>query len=183
MEIESFNALLRQLDMGDESALLTIQREYGKQIKWVAYSIINDWHHSRDILNEVLSTLWNKSKKFQNIENPDGCIYELAKKASYSFYRKYLKKQKNEVRLDKILEKDEARYLVHIDDYSGISFIEMISGLNETDKEIIIKKIGFNFTHTEIAKDLKMPEGTVKWKYQKILKKLREIMPDEKDSS
>lgn len=177
MDAEKFDALLRAMDAGDESALKTIQQYYGRQIKWVAYSIINDWHYANDILNDVLTKLWNKSHKFRNIRSPDACIYDLAKKTSYDFYRKYLKKHKNEVRIDE-LSSGEAKTYLAADDSHFVDFLSMIAELDETEKEIVIKKIAFGYTHAMLAKELGMPEGTVKWKYRQILDKLKKnILP------
>jgi RNA polymerase sigma-70 factor (ECF subfamily) len=173
MEAEKFNFLLRLIDRGDEAALVAIQQAYEKQIYWVAFSILHDWHYSRDIANEVMSTLFNKSRKFQNIQSPDACIYDLAKKASCDFYRKYVKKHKCEISIENVPPKDALQYLVHIDDYSNMDFMQLLSTLDDTEKEIVIKKISFNYTHTEIASDLKMPVGTIKSKYHDILVKLR----------
>lgn len=183
MEAERFNGLLRLIDMGDESALNAIHAEYGKRIKWVAYSILGDWHHAKDVLNAVMKTLWNKSHKFQNIQNPFACIYDLAKKASYTFYRDNLKKKQFEVALDVVPEEEAARFLVHTDDHSEFEFLSMIGCLNEIEREIIVKKIAFKFTHVEIAQDLNIPEGTIKWKYGEILDKLRKKIEEDKNSS
>lgn len=175
MDAETFNSLLRRLDIGDEEALVMIQKEFGRQIKGMAYSIVNDWQDSTAVLNDVMITLWNKSNKFQNIISPNACIYNLTKKASYTFYRKYIKKHKKQVCIDDI---PNNAALIHNDNHSELNYIEMISCLDEIEKEIITMKILFKYTHAEIAHDLKLPESTVKWKYQNILKKLKNKMSE-----
>ena len=52
----------------------------------------------------------------------------------------------------------------------------MISNLKDKEKEIISLKIVSNFSFQEIAKLLKEPVGTVKWRYYKSIYNLKAIL-------
>ena len=61
---------------------------------------------------------------------------------------------------------------VYVED--NVYFVEVVeSVLNEGEREIINLKILGDLTFKEIASVLSMPMGTVTWKYQNAVKKIR----------
>ncbi len=169
MKANEFDLLLRRLDEGDESALVDIYNAYGKKIIGVAVSIVGDIQHAQAVLDDVLVLLWNKSKKFNNIVCPDALIYDLARKSACTYYRKYIKKSKRDVSLD---DESIADSLIQSYDEGNVDYMLLISKLNDTDREIINRRIFFKSTLAEIAESMNMPEGTLKWRYIQMLHKL-----------
>lgn len=51
-----------------------------------------------------------------------------------------------------------------------------LESLSDTDKEIAMLFYFYDYKIKEIAKDLNIPDGTVKWKLSGIRKKFREIL-------
>ena len=174
MEAKEFNSLLRLIDIGDEDSFEKIYNEYAKKIKSVAFSVLSDTHYAKDVLQNVMIRIWNKSKSFKNIKSPNAFIYTLAKNASIDLYRKVKKRRKRFLSLDKMQE--DMDYEIPFEtDFSNVEFLSMISYLDDVTQEILIRKLIFRDTHNEIAEDLNLPEGTVKWKYQCGLKEIEKI--------
>ena len=87
----------------------------------------------------------------------------------------FLKKKKNDMPIDKIYEiSDDNSELNKVID--NIEFNKLISKLNDKEKEIISLRILSNFSFEEIAKLLKEPVGTVKWRYYKSIYSLKAIL-------
>lgn len=172
MDAQEFNLILRRIDNRDEKALEIFYNTYKKKIKFIAFTFISDWHYADDVLIEVTTDIWSNSKKYININKPEGWLYMVVKNASYNFYRKYMQKDKNTLELSQ-LSKTEMSRLAENDDYSMLYFLSDISKLDETDKEIVSKKIVLKYTHKEISEELGIPLGTVLWRYSNVLKNLK----------
>ena len=98
-------------------------------------------------------------------------LYSITKNETINF----LKKKKNDMPIDKIYEiSDDNSELNKVID--NIEFNKLISKLNDKEKEIISLRILSNFSFEEIAKLLKEPVGTVKWRYYKSIYSLKAIL-------
>lgn len=172
MDAERFNYLLRQIDNGDEKALEEIHDFYCRKIKAFSFSYVKNWHYTDDVLNEVIINIWNKSRKYRDIKNPKALIYTLTKNISLDYYKKYLKKYKQHNDFDTLSKKDVFLYLTDNNSYNEFEFFSMISSLPEKEKEILTKKILFDYTFKEISEEIGIPLSTVMYKYDKILKDL-----------
>ena len=168
MEAERFNDLLLRISEGDESAFKEIYEKYSGAIKWAAFSVIRVWEETEYILNEVLIKIWEKSGS--TTSNPDAWIFKIAKNCARDYCRKNSIQLKHTVPIDSIIE---SRAVSSEDTYGNVVFRSMISGLSDIDQEIVIRKILFHYTHSEIAKEMRMPLGTVLWRYHRSLRKLK----------
>lgn len=65
-------------------------------------------------------------------------------------------------------ESEEIKKIIDVDTYNNI-----ISGLNEDEKQIVSLKILSNFTFKKIGQMLSMPTPTVQWKYYKAVDSLK----------
>jgi RNA polymerase sigma-70 factor (ECF subfamily) len=50
---------------------------------------------------------------------------------------------------------------------------DIVETLDEDEYEIVLLYVLGNYTHKQIAEGLSKPIGTITWKYQEALKKLR----------
>ncbi len=176
MDAEKFDQLLRMIDIGNETAFRELYDYYAKKIISVAYLILNDIHSANDALDNVMIIIWNKSRSFKNIESPNALIYRMSKNAAIDIYRRINKKKEREKSIESLLKESCLTDQHQINEINQVEFLSLISVLEDIEKEIIIKKIVFMDTHTEIAKDLGLPIGTVKWKYQNILQKIKKML-------
>lgn len=173
MDAQEFNLLLKRISSGDDKAFELFYNTYKKTIKYIAYSVVSDWNYAEDIVTEVSIDIWNNSKKYINIKNPKGWLYKVVRNASCNFYRKYLEKHKKMLEFELVTKKSDIACLTVKDDYSNLYFLSDISNLNEIDREILIKKVILDYTHKEIAEELKIPIGTILWRYSNIMKNFK----------
>lgn len=63
-------------------------------------------------------------------------------------------------------------------DKREIHFLDLISSLNNKEKDIMYLKYFMNYSDKEISKSLKIPIGTVKSNHSRSLKKLKALLED-----
>lgn len=145
--------------------------KYNKLVYGIAFSILKNKEDSEDIVQIVFSKLYSLSKENFPSKSEASWIYSLTKNETISF----LRKQSNNINFDNIYE---------IQDYNNeinnvidkIEFNSLIDKLNELEKQIISLKIISGFSFDEIGRLLKLPTGTVKWKYYKSINNLKVLL-------
>ena len=172
MDKFSFNALLRQIDSGDENALKKLYDCYGKFVMWIAFSVVKDWHHCQDVLDIVMIQIWNNSSNIKKVNNPAAYMRKTAFNAAVSYYNKYLSKDRKytaELCDDFAKGKDDL--------YEGnekSDFMQTISGLSESEQQVVFFRIYCEMTFEQIAEIMRMPKSTVVWTYNNGIEKLRQ---------
>ena len=145
--------------------------KYKKMIYCIAFSILKNKEDSEDIMQMIFAKIYEMENSKLPTNNYASWIYSITKNETINF----IKKKKNDVPLDKIYEiSDDNNELNKVID--NIEFNRLISKLNDKEKEIITLKILSDFSFEEIAKLLKEPVGTVKWRYYKSIYCLRAIL-------
>lgn len=145
--------------------------KYNKLVYGIAFSILKNKEDSEDIVQIVFSKLYSLSKENFPSKSEASWIYSLTKNETISF----LRKQSNNINFDNIYE---------IQDYNNeinnvidkIEFNSLIDKLNELEKKIVSLKIISGFSFDEIGRLLKLPTGTVKWKYYKSINNLKVLL-------
>lgn len=145
--------------------------KYNKLVYGIAFSILKNKEDSEDIVQIVFSKLYSLNKENFPSKSEASWIYSLTKNETISF----LRKQSNNINFDNIYE---------IQDYNNeinnvidkIEFNSLIDKLNELEKQIISLKIISGFSFDEIGRLLKLPTGTVKWKYYKSINNLKVLL-------
>ena len=138
--------------------------KYKKMIYCIAFSILKNQEDSEDIMQMIFAKIYEMENSKLPTNNYASWIYSITKNETINF----IKKKKNDVPLDKIYEiSDDNNELNKVID--NIEFNRLISKLNDKEKEIITLKILSDFSFEEIAKLLKEPVGTVKWRYYKSI--------------
>ena len=84
----------------------------------------------------------------------------------------YMRKYQKEELYDDMPDKDSGdRFEEEID--AKVSMEETLNTLDKVEREIINLKVLAQYTFKDISSELDMPMGTVTWKYQEAIKKLR----------
>ena len=65
-------------------------------------------------------------------------------------------------------------------DFDGIPILEIIrTRFDDIDSKILLMHLSAGYKHREIASQLKIPLGTVLWRYNKAIKNLQKIIKEE----
>lgn len=172
---KEFKKLLYRITKSDCEALREISDEYSHKIYRVGVIYCKDVDYANDIVNLVLTAIWQNAEKYRskNIRNPDNWIFEMAKNKAFDYLRKACNQKGKHLEYNNITEKEVVDYLSVDNNISEIEFESIIAPLTENEKTIVRKKILYCYTHNEIAEELDLPLGTVLWRYNNAIKKLR----------
>ena len=145
--------------------------KYKELVYGIAFTISKNKEDSEDIMQIVFAKIYETENSKLPTSNYASWIYSTTKNETINF----LKKKQNDISIDKIYEisDDNSEFNKVID---NIEFNRLINKLNDKEKEIISLKILSNFSFEEIAKLLKEPVGTVKWRYYKSIYSLKTIL-------
>ena len=133
----------------------------------MAYSILQDYYLSEDILQDTYIKFLKHKKKVKVDGNILSYLLEISKNLSLN----YVNKHKKVVNIDNIVFKYEEQYQEKFEELKLVKDMKKI--LNENEFQIVILKIINELTNNEIAQLLNKPLGTVLWTYNNAIKKLR----------
>ena len=137
------------------------------KVFYMAYSILQDYHLSEDILQDTFMKFLKHKKKVKVDGNILSYLLEISKNLSLN----YVNKHKKVVNIDNIVFKYEEQYQEKFEELKLVKDMKKI--LNENEFQIVILKIINELTNNEIAQLLNKPLGTVLWTYNNAIKKLR----------
>lgn len=137
------------------------------KVFYMAYSILQDYHLSEDILQDTYIKFLKHKKKVKVDGNILSYLLEISKNLSLN----YMNKHKKVVNIDNIVFKYEEQYQEKFEELKLVKDMKKI--LNENEFQIVILKIINELTNNEIAQLLNKPLGTVLWTYNNAIKKLR----------
>lgn len=176
MNEEKFMKLLKRIHEGDMQALEPIYDEYYGKMVFTAMSILKDEDSSRDVASEIINKLIDRVEyDVPDVKNADAYMYVSVYNLAVTVYNN----RKRIVSLD---------YAPHVraQDFTEkvinkITITQLSKALDSDELRILDLRINYRYKLTEIAKELDMPEGTVKWKMSEIRRKMEEMFKREKN--
>ena len=172
----AFDACIEAILKGDRQGLRDIYDAYLDYIYRIVYGVVGRREDAEDITSEFFIKFWQQADKYKSGGGHKGYLATIARNMALDHMRKYKKE---------ILEsftqesEDEAIFEPASDDNTEAEVIEdvaikeAISGLNPKEQQIINMKVLSEMTFAEISETLKVPMGTVTWRYREAIKKLR----------
>ena len=147
-----------------------IEYLYNKSYKLVygiVFSIVKNREETEDIVQKVFIKIYETDKNKLPTNKETCWLYSLTRNLTIDVLR-----QKRELEnIDEYEIQDnnnEIEKLLDIEQYNN-----MISGLDDKEKEIVSLKVLSNLSFDEISKLLNLPSGTIKWKYYKAINSLK----------
>ena len=172
----AFDACIEAILKGDRQGLRDIYDAYLDYIYRIVYGVVGRREDAEDITSEFFIKFWQQADKYKGGGGHKGYLATIARNMALDHMRKYKKE---------ILEsftqesEDEAIFEPASDDNTeaevieDVSIKEAISRLNPKEQQIINMKVLSEMTFAEISDTLKVPMGTVTWRYREAIKKLR----------
>lgn len=172
----AFDACIEAILKGDRQGLRDIYDAYLDYIYRIVYGVVGRREDAEDITSEFFIKLWQQADKYKGGSGHKGYLATIARNMALDHMRKY----KKEV-LESFTQgsEDEAIFEPVSDDNTEAEVIgdvaikEAISKLNSKEQQIINMKVLSEMTFAEISETLKVPMGTVTWRYREAIKKLR----------
>ena len=168
MKIDTeLKVIFNRIRNGDKTAFSDLFLNYRKLVFSVAMSIINNYDSAKDITQNVFLKLYILDKDKFPASSELSWLYTVAKNESLVFMRRKPKEVSIEG-YEEVPDQDVFQEVISKDTYYSL-----VKNLPQEQREIVTLKVLGGLTYKEIAAILKMPIGTVQWKYHKAVHKLR----------
>lgn len=188
MREEEFKQYMKKICAGDRLALKAIYQTYLAYVYTIIWNLVQNKEDAEDLTSEFFIKLWNNAEQYRSGQGHKAYLATIARNMSIDF----LRKRKREIPTDAFFEKNcgedeqvdtiteqilkkESGQGTSLEEetLSQLSVKKVLSLLNPGEREVVHLKVMGEMTFQEIAMILQTPMGTVTWRYQNALKKLR----------
>ncbi len=163
--------LLRKVAEGDAHSLERLYNALYKLVYATSYSITQNKHDAEDITAEVFVIVWQKAYSFKG-ENGKSWICQIARNTALTFVSK-----KNREKTGLIDQLEESSYRIEDQVEKKSKIDKALSVLNEQERQTVLM-FNSGYKHREIAQILGESIGTITWRYNNSLKKMRKVLED-----
>jgi len=165
---ELYNLLLPYKN-GNRNSFVTFYNETKQNVFYNIVAYVKDYDVAEDLLQETYVTFLRKINKINKKESILGYLMVISKNLSLD----YLKKNKEVL----VEESDLDNKSPLTDDLESLNNKDLLNyikkSLDDDEFKILINHLVNEETFSEIAKKSKIPLGTVEWKYNSALEKLK----------
>ncbi len=166
----NYSKAIRKLKEGKINYFDELYNSTKKIIFYNIFSYVKDYQISEDLLQETFIKFLDKISEIDENKNPLNYLMVVSKNLSLN----WLKKNSRIDELDEISEvniksKDDLLEKVYSNDLINI----MINILSKEEYNVVYLKVVEEYTHKEISILLDEPIGTITWRYNEAIKKLR----------
>lgn len=180
---ELFEQNIVRIQQGEREGLKQIYEAYIAFIYSVVYDILKNKEGAEDVTSEFFIKLWKIADQYKFGGKHKAYLATIAHNMAID----YIRKNRREQVVDEIQDMADAGQSAattlstkpeSVEDsvVSNITMKEAISTLKEKEQQILNMKIFGELTFQEIADILQTPMGTVTWRYQTAIGKLRKTL-------
>ena len=170
--------LIMQMSYGGIAAMGDLYELIATDVYAYAVSKTANKEDAEDVTHDTFVQIWKSAKQYSPMGKPLAWIFTI----EINLIRKQKNKIKSSVPFDEALE-SEADGTDFSEDLIADDFLwQMLNYLKEEEREVITLHIVSGLKHREIAKLLGKPLSTVLSRYNRAIKKLRNLMKEREDS-
>ena len=159
MNKQGLDVLMKKVADGDNEAFARLYDEVKKGVFAFAYSYLRRAADAEDVTEEVFLVVKRKAYLYRPGTDARAWIFQIAKNLSLDELRR---------------RKRRAEPLEEAGVPPRLPALDLLTKcLDETEREIVLLHAVWGYKHREIAQMKGMPLGTVTWKYNAALEKLR----------
>ena len=181
MKEEQFAQCMKRIAGGDKDALREIYEEYLGYLYSVVYGVLGHKETAEDVTSDVFLRIWNTADKFKPGGGHKAYLATIARNMAID----ELRKRRREVLMsgdtgdeddsgpDEIGRAASEETGPEEEVVEDMSIKAALDTLKPAEREVVSMKILSEMTFQEIANALQIPMGTVTWRYQAAIKKLK----------
>lgn len=185
MNEQQFEEAVARMVQGDKTGLKEIYEAYVGYIYRIVYEVLQNKENSEDVTSDFFIKLWDKAQQFKPGGGHKGYLAAMARNMAIDFIRKHRKEEltallqdiesgpEEEEKSKKRFYREEPGSEVEQSVIQDMSIQEALSNLKPSERQVVSLKVLGDMTFKEIAGVMEIPMGTVTWKYQNAMKKLR----------
>ena len=170
MDNKQIKACLSKITSGDKKAFEELYQDLSIPIYTIVFRLTKNKESSEDILHDLFIKLY-QSPPGSSVKNPRAYIFQMAHNLALNNIRKVPPAGLNE------------NHIIFDDAFSGSVALQadiaiILKKLTHDELEIVSFRINGDLKFKEISEILQIPLGTILWKYQKAIGKLRIYLND-----
>ena len=184
MTNQDFEHAISRIKNGDKGGLKDIYEAYLSYIFRIIYEIVKSRENAEDITSDFFIKLWEKADSYRPGSGHKAFLTVMARNMTIDFLRKHKKEELsamlNDLGTDPNADYQKALPYVNTADnptekevIAEMSLKAALDFLGEAERQVISMKILGELTFKEISEILSCPLGTITWRYQNAIKKLR----------
>ena len=166
------NKLLEWVIQGDRTAQAALYKKYYSKFMGVCLRYCQNKDDAAAVLNKAFLKIFNSLKNFDITKSFEGWGYRIVQNTAIDFVRKEVRKQRNvswdDVAIEPSIDSDVLEH------YNAQAVLNLIMKLPTATRTVFNMFAIDGYSHKEIAKELKISEGTSKWHVNTARKQLKE---------
>ena len=168
MSQAEFEASIQKIKQGNKEGLKEIYESYISYIYMIVLGIVGTRENAEDVTSEFFIKIWSVADAYQSNGAHKAWMATIARNMALDFMRK----NKREVLTEEFAEENSDEGVPE-DVIGDMSVQEALATLNEAERKVVDMKVLGEMSFREIAECLGVPMGTITWRYQNAIKKLR----------
>ncbi len=161
MPEEDWNALIRRVAGGDDSAFELIYRNFEQSVYRFALKKLNDPFEAADILHDVFLEVWRNAGRFEERGSVKSWIFAIAHSKVIGVFRKRAKVKLADEELELVDESPDGERSLLSSEY-GVLVRRCLAALKPDHRTVVELAFFEDMSYQEIASVVGIPEGTVK---------------------
>ena len=166
-----FQDAVARMIRGDKTGLKEIYENYVGYIYRIIYEVLQNKENAEDVTSDFFIRLWDKAEQFKPGNGHKGYLAVIARNMAIDFLRKHKKEELTELMQDLGTGAEESS--VEQEVIEDMTIRQALDTLKPSERQVVSLKVLGELTFKEIAQCMGIPMGTVTWKYQNAIKKLR----------
>jgi RNA polymerase sigma-70 factor (ECF subfamily) len=169
----------QKLKVKDEGSFKELFHQYYSRLCRYAYYILGNRHWAEDVVQGFFARFWEQRENMKTDGKTEGYLFVSVRNASYNYLKSDLHQKMRETEF--VANQEEDKSMIDAETFHK-KLQKALNQLPEQCREIYCLKNIEGLTYKEIAEYLQISEKTVDVQVYRALKKLREIMAQDRDA-
>lgn len=152
---------------GNIDALSDIYDSIGKQIYFIAYSVLKNHHDAEDVLQEVLCEIVKCAHTYKPMSNARAWILSIARNQAL----KYRRDKKTHLSFDDLENDIQLSYDISF--ISNLTLFDALRSLSDDEKQVVMLHVESGLKFREISDLMGITSEAAQKRYQRAIKKLK----------
>jgi RNA polymerase sigma factor (sigma-70 family) len=169
--------LLRQVAGGDMRALEALYRLMRVRVFAVALAVAGDRSTAEDVMQDTFVRVYSAAPGYRPQRRARAWVLTIARHLALDAVRRRTRETASAVAGRGVAAPGGEPDGIRLD------VISALLQLGEVDRQIVVLHDVAGLTHAEVATELRMPPGTVRWRYRVALARLRPLVEGKEEVS
>jgi RNA polymerase sigma factor (sigma-70 family) len=167
------DALLAQIAGGDTRALEALYHRMRVRVFAVALAVVGDRGTAEDVMQETFVRVYSAAPGYRPESRARAWVLTIARHLALDVVRRRAREH-----VSGIVGRSAAASAGEPDGIR-LDVVNALLQLGEVDRQIVVLHDMAGLTHAEVAAELQLPAGTVRWRYRVALARLRPLVQEE----